>query len=279
MTTRKKWADEDVDVDEDTSVAGGAFESAPDAHGVITRVSYYKNAKGQTMKVERKVKIHRKITRINKAVYARRSLAPFGEDNLAGPDAFSVVRATDDYPIEVPKKAGTLEKENDDDYYFQDLPAKPINLRNKFKQVKDADEPTEVVEGDQEETLRKRQDDDDTGPKKYIPPSMRVGAIERTRQTEQQQKDECTVRVTNLSEDVKEGDLNELFGSVGKVYRVYLAKHKETKNSKGFAFITYHYKKDAEAAIKQLNRHGYDNLLLNVEWAKPSNRDKERDRP
>lgn len=39
-------------------------------------------------------------------------------------------------------------------------------------------------------------------------------------------KEDCTIRVTNLSEDVKDEDLNLLFGKIGKIERIYLAKHK-----------------------------------------------------
>lgn len=41
-----------------------------------------------------------------------------------------------------------------------------------------------------------------------------------------QQKDDCTVRVTNLSEETKEDDLEDLFGRIGKISRIYLAKDK-----------------------------------------------------
>merc|ERR1719446_647082 len=90
------------------------------------------------------------------------------------------------------------------------------------------------------------------------------------RMQEQRDRDALTLRVTNLSEDVREGDLAELFGQFGRIQRIFLAKNPETKQSKGFAFITYGTKKDCEMAIKRLNGHGYDNLVLRVEFSKPS---------
>ncbi|KFG59547.1 translation initiation factor 3 subunit, partial [Toxoplasma gondii RUB] len=121
-------------------------------------------------------------------------------------------------------------------------------------------------DGDEETGLRS------AGAGKYIPRARREG--ETLKDVENRRREECTIRVTNLSEDVKDEDLTELFGKIGKIDRIYLAKHKEKKCSKGFAFITYQRREDAVRAIRQLNRHGYDNLLLNVEWAKPSNRDR-----
>lgn len=83
-------------------------------------------------------------------------------------------------------------------------------------------------------------------------------------------RDDCVVRVTNLSEETTEDDLGNLFGKIGKVDRIFLARDKETHKSKGYAFITYIDRHTAEEAIRKLDRHGHDSLLLRVEWAKPS---------
>ena len=42
----------------------------------------------------------------------------------------------------------------------------------------------------------------------------------------------ATVRVTNLSEDTQESDLQELFRPFGQISRIYLAKDKITNQSK-----------------------------------------------
>ena len=42
----------------------------------------------------------------------------------------------------------------------------------------------------------------------------------------------ATVRVTNLSEDTVESDLQELFRPFGQISRIYLAKDKITNQSK-----------------------------------------------
>jgi len=116
-------------------------------------------------------------------------------------------------------------------------------------------------------------------PGKYVPPSLRGGSsLAELRMQEQKDRDALTLRVTNLSEDVREGDLSELFGVYGRIQRIFLAKNAETKQSKGFAFITYNTKSDAENAIKHLNGHGYDNLVLRVEFSKPQNRDNDADK-
>lgn len=51
---------------------------------------------------------------------------------------------------------------------------------------------------------------------------------------------------------------------------MYLAKDPETMQSRGFAFVSFLQKADAEAAMKALQGYGYDHLILKLEWAKPS---------
>lgn len=83
----------------------------------------------------------------------------------------------------------------------------------------------------------------------------------------------CGVRVTNLSENITDGDINDLFGQCGRIKRVYLARDKRTGRAKGFAYVTYDSKRDAEKAIRMLNKYTYDYLVLSVEWSK-SDKDK-----
>ncbi|XP_067932567.1 eukaryotic translation initiation factor 3 subunit G-like [Watersipora subatra] len=109
------------------------------------------------------------------------------------------------------------------------------------------------------------------GSDKYVPPSLRAGAGQRKDgETMSRRDDLATIRVTNLSEDTREDDLQELFRPFGNISRIYLAKDKNTGASKGFAFINFHRKEDAARAIKGVSGFGYDHLILKVEWAKPS---------
>lgn len=92
------------------------------------------------------------------------------------------------------------------------------------------------------------------------------------RGNDMRKQDEATVRVTNLPEETQEQDLRDLFTPFGPVSRVFLAKDKTSNVSKGFAFITFNEKKDAQKAIECVSGFGYDHLILKVEWAnKPQN--------
>ena len=101
----------------------------------------------------------------------------------------------------------------------------------------------------------------------YVPPSMRAGAKggESMGDSMRKPRDENSIRVTNLSEDTREADLQELFRPFGSITRIYVAFNRETGESRGFAFINFVTREDAQRAINKLDGYGYDNLILRVE--------------
>ncbi|XP_049377537.1 bZIP transcription factor 49-like [Solanum stenotomum] len=106
----------------------------------------------------------------------------------------------------------------------------------------------------------------------YVPPIMRGGASASGsgEGTEMRRRnDENSVRVTNLSENTREADLLELFCPFGHVSRVYVAIDQNTGMSRGFGFVNFVNREDAERAINKLNGYCYHNLILRVEWAAP----------
>lgn len=109
-------------------------------------------------------------------------------------------------------------------------------------------------------------------PTKYIPPAKRYGSDakrEGESMATRTRDDTATVRVTNLSEDATEQDLRELFGHFGPIQRIYLARDRNSQRSKGFAFVNFYERHNAEKAIKSLDGFGYHYLILKVEWARP----------
>lgn len=117
---------------------------------------------------------------------------------------------------------------------------------------------------------------------KYVPPSARGAgrpgaggglaamANRLGDKPVQDNRDQNTIRVTNISEDTTEADLQELFQPFGRISRVYLAKDKETMQSRGFAFVSFVHREDAARAMDKLQGYGYDHLILKLEWARPS---------
>jgi translation initiation factor 3 subunit G len=79
-----------------------------------------------------------------------------------------------------------------------------------------------------------------------------------------------TLRISHLSDELNENDIAELCRDYGKVNRIHLVRDKETHNSRGFAFVNFQNRSDAEVAFNALNGRGMHHLILCVEWAKPS---------
>ncbi len=64
----------------------------------------------------------------------------------------------------------------------------------------------------------------------WVPPSLRnrVGGAAGEGDVMQRRRDENSVRVSNLAEDVADDDLYELFGAFGSIQRVFIARDRET---------------------------------------------------
>eukprot|EP00657_Telonema_sp_P-1_P006704 TRINITY_DN2608_c0_g1_i1.p1 TRINITY_DN2608_c0_g1~~TRINITY_DN2608_c0_g1_i1.p1 ORF type:complete len:193 (+),score=46.11 TRINITY_DN2608_c0_g1_i1:337-915(+) len=106
---------------------------------------------------------------------------------------------------------------------------------------------------------------------RYVPPSIRNADGSRMADISMAHRDDSnTLRVSNLSEETRESDLQELFRTFGPINRIYLAKDRETQASRGFAFVTFMRREDAQCAMDRLAGYGYDHLILQIEWAKPS---------
>lgn len=111
-----------------------------------------------------------------------------------------------------------------------------------------------------------------SGPSKYTPPHLRnkgaSASAGESMRGDQKRDDSATLRVTNLSEDVTDNDIHDLFHRFGSIARVYLARDHVTNLCKGFAFVSFHDRENAERAQQAINGYGYDNLILRVEFAR-----------
>lgn len=111
---------------------------------------------------------------------------------------------------------------------------------------------------------------------KYVPPSMRTRGPGEVMPRGSgsggpgmgSREDLPTLRVTNISEETQENDLRELFGAFGRVARVYVGRDRETGVGKGFAFVSFDDRINAQKAMEKLNGKGYDNLILSVQWSR-----------
>ncbi|KAI9182271.1 hypothetical protein LWI28_023758 [Acer negundo] len=75
--------------------------------------------------------------------------------------------------------------------------------------------------------------------------------------------------VRNIPFKAKANDIKELFSSVGFVWNVFIPINPDTRLSKGFAFVKFTCKRDAENAIKKFNGQMFNKRPIAVDWAVP----------
>ena len=74
--------------------------------------------------------------------------------------------------------------------------------------------------------------------------------------------------VGNLAYDVTEAELREHFAAVGPLSYVYLPTDRETGKPRGFAFIEYSERADAEEAMRRLNHQEFKGRQLTINEAR-----------
>jgi RNA recognition motif-containing protein len=109
----------------------------------------------------------------------------------------------------------------------------------------------------------------------YVPPSKKGGSgagMGSSSMFSERDGTENTLRVSNLTKAVTEEDLRDLFERFGRIHRISLPRIEEkngTKVPRGFAYIAFARREDAENAMNRLQGYGYDHLIIKIEWAKP----------
>jgi RNA recognition motif-containing protein len=78
-----------------------------------------------------------------------------------------------------------------------------------------------------------------------------------------------SIYVGNLSYEVSEQDLNEVFAEYGSVRRVHLPTDRDTGRVRGFAFVEMESLTQEEAAISALDGADWMGRSLKVNQAKP----------
>jgi len=87
-----------------------------------------------------------------------------------------------------------------------------------------------------------------------------------------------SLKVDNLTYRTTNEDLEYLFEKYGRVGDVYIPKEKYSKESRGFAFVRFVDKRDAEDAMDALDGRLYDGRELRVQMAKYGRPDNDRNR-
>lgn len=84
------------------------------------------------------------------------------------------------------------------------------------------------------------------------------------------------IYISNLSFDVNDNDLRELFEEYGEVSSAKVITDKFSGKSRGFGFVEMPSDEEGTKAIEELNQAEYDGKTINVSVAKPREERPER---
>jgi translation initiation factor 3 subunit G len=264
-----KWGD----VDENEKQNDDEFTRTVDQKtGIITETYVREDADGKRFRVTKKYRETKKAVRVNKNVEARKRWAKFGDCNglPPGPETNITSQIVDLVELNLNQKE---EKKKEEE------PVLPIGAtvcrrcgKTGHWTLRCPNFSSESAADLDRPTIRQRaplgggnSNELSTGrPGRYVAPRGR-GGDDRGGSSEA----EPTLRVSNLPYDTTDDDLRELFRVFGRTTRCFLAKNKHTGECRGFAFVTYCSRNDAQAAIDAVHDRGYGDMILHVEWAKP----------
>jgi translation initiation factor 3 subunit G len=259
-----RWgASSDDDMAGQESDEDQILEEAVDDDGIKTVVLLSRNDDGKKVKLMRKYRVENVTRQVNTRVEARKKWRKFGEcyGKPAGMEPGISMYGDDVYLESAVQKRKEKKKVTNEgslgvvcrhcgaqgDHWTPKCP-----FKDKLGQTGDgAASSSSSADG------------------KYRPPIPKPGSAE-SQQRLRDERDATTLRVTNLSDSAREEDLADLFRKFGRTSRIYLVKDRATGLSRGFAFVTYDRRDDAARALEALDGHGYDHLILHVEWSKPS---------
>jgi len=310
MAMQSRWADQDDDDSDSSSASSlppanskllpSTKTTGPDSRGIKVVISWRRDEEGNRIRTTTRSKCTTVTARLSKNRLSRKDWVKnkFGNALDTEDESNITIRTADDIRIEDPNADVDLQDEDPTKALGGGLNAfwakqKQRQLERKY----DVEGGEGGAQADQDakdaaEGWSKVGAGGAAAGGKYVPPGMRgaggagaggkslaemseragAGAdgVDPAQQRRFDDRDQNTIRVTNISEDTTEADLQDLFQPFGRISRVYLAKDRETLISRGFAFISFVHHEDATKAMEKLQGYGYDHLILKLEWAKPS---------
>ncbi|ODQ56521.1 eIF-3 RNA-binding subunit [Saitoella complicata NRRL Y-17804] len=279
---KSNWAD---DVEDDNALPAPEITISEDGK-TKTIVEYKINEAGKKVKITRRIKTTLVKEHVNAAVADRKSWTKFGAEKgkKAGPDHSTTTVGENIYlKLSVGSKVKQVLEDDEKDSEQQ--------LK---EQLKDKTVACRICKGNHftarcpyKDTLGSL---DEAGPSgagtpgepeqpaanargTYVPVHLRAGARttgETMRGPGRGDQDElATLRITSLSEEATEDDLREIFKRFNGISRVFVARDRETGQGKGFAFVSFYERDEAQRAMEKINGMPYDHQILKVEFAQP----------
>jgi translation initiation factor 3 subunit G len=288
-SSKLKWGDEEFEQEVD-------HQTEPDENGIKYVYEYHTNEDGKRVRVTKKVRVYKNVKTVSHRVEERRKRwKKFGK--CVGQSEVGITYVGEEVQLvlgeEERKERERIEREKKDKQELESMytsmiaegkkpggpiqaagptaspggtggPAAPAAWRPSWKTGAGSGAPPSSSSVTTPPPT-------EAGGSVYVPPHKKGGGSSTGGPADSTSTDyTTTIRVTNLSEETTENDLQDMFRKFGPISRIYLVRDKLTNTSRGFAFITYNSRKDAETAMEEMDGKGWDYLILSIEWAKPS---------
>ena len=189
-------------------------ESEPDENGIITRIEYHKDENGNEYKIKKKIKRYTITHRVYKSAEERKNTwTKFG---LAlGDNNVTFVEPEEIFMEPPPSK----EKENEQIKIVEDIPIKKSdeNTREDFKR-----------------DFKRDFKEVDIKSVKHI-------------------YEKNTFKIFGINNDINEMELYDLFSCVCLIKQIYIPRDWKTKESKGFAYISFFTEEDMNLCFDKFN--------------------------
>jgi translation initiation factor 3 subunit G len=273
-----------------------SYITSPDENGFQTIVEYGINNSKQLVKLTRKIRITKTITRVNKRVAERRrTWSKFGDcaGLPDGPEENITYESLEWINLNLKQKSKLAKQLQNNLTNNADLENNNLNadlnmhpgLSNDKKSLvkcrncgefghfsvkcpKKMTLPANKFTADLEPDINELNivpQIGQTQQNKYVPMHLR-GRPDR--EQNKQPEEILSVHITNLSPDVDEYAFQNMVRFYGHTSRISIPRN-DYGEIRGFAYVNYSSKEDAKAAIKGLNGRGFEHLILSVDWAKP----------
>ncbi|KAL1116524.1 hypothetical protein AAG570_004996 [Ranatra chinensis] len=265
---KSSWADEVEEVGRDLSSPTEVIENG---FKVITE--YRRNEDDKKEKIVRTYKIEKRI--VSKSIAKRKTWPKYGvaKDDKPGPNPANTIIAEDVFMQFITSREEQDKPDDDALEKLKSMGDKTVKCRacnGDHWTLKCPYKDTGLIGNkiiEEKKPAVPVQEDKSKG--KYVAPGLRDGGSKRGESMNARRDDALAIRVSNLSDNTHDADLEELVKPFGKWTKIFVAKDKVTGMCKGFAYVHFRTKEEAAKAIAGLNGHGYDHLILKVEWSKP----------
>lgn len=286
------WAD---DVDDDVTPDAPKIEERDEGNGIKVITEYRVNPEGKKVKITRRIRRTLVTTKVNAVEAERKQWTKFGQEKGRASGPHSSTTSVGESILLKMSAGNSQQQDNDKDDVSamrEQLAKAKITCRlckgdhltykcpyrDTLEAIPGA---ASTPEADGSLTPAAT---DPTNPAvaassgatgKYVPVHLRGGARGSGERMGGpggggMNRDEMpTLRVTNLSEDADEEDLRAIFSRYGPVARVYIGRDRETGECKGYAFVSFMDRDQADTARQKVDGRGYSNLILSVNWSQP----------